>query len=140
MPWNKECDLISKIKRTLRERKFIEAYIKHQGNLTETYLEISPNCTRKSANELGRRWLEKVGFSLREQLDQMGLNDVYLVEKLKEGVNTDNLHVRIRYLDMIFKLKDRYPTEKNRTEEEHKVIVIGAIQTSREKLRKNLIY
>ena len=109
------------------------------GNLTEAYLELSPNCTRKSANELGRRWLEKVGFSLREQLDQMGLNDVYLVEKLKEGVNTDNLHVRIRYLDMIFRLKDRYPTEKNRIEEEHKIIVIGPPEEpAREKLRKKL--
>ena len=108
------------------------------GNLTEAYLELSPNCTRKSANELGRRWLEKVGFSLREQLDQMGLNDVYLVEKLKEGVNTDNLHVRIRYLDMIFRLKDRYPTEKNRIEEEHKVIVIGAKQMPEKKFKKNL--
>ena len=69
----------------------------------------------------------------------MGLNDVYLVEKLKEGVNTDNLHVRIRYLDMIFRLKDRYPTEKNRTEEEHKIIVIGAPkEPAREKLRKEL--
>ena len=105
------------------------------GNLTEAYLELSPNCTRKSANELGRRLLEKVGFSLREQLDQMGLNDVYLVEKLKEGVNTDNLNVRIRYLDMAFKLKDRYPTEKNRVEEEHKIIVIGAPKApAREKL------
>jgi hypothetical protein len=94
------------------------------GNLTEAYLELNPNCTRKSANELGRRLLEKVGFSFQELLDQRELNDVYLVEKLKEGVNTDNLNVRIRYLDMIFKLKDRYPTEKNRVEEEHKIIVI----------------
>ena len=109
------------------------------GNLTEAYLELSPNCTRKSANELGRRWLEKVGFSLQEQLDQMGLNDVYLVEKLKEGVNTDNLHVRIRYLDMIFRLKDRYPTEKNRVEEEHKIIVVGLPkEPAREKLRKEI--
>ncbi len=109
------------------------------GNLTEAYLELSPNCTRKSANELGRRLLEKVGFSLREQLDQMGLNDVYLVEKLKEGVNTDNLHVRIRYLDMIFKLKDRYPTEKNRVEEEHEIIVITPPEESvREKLIKKI--
>jgi len=109
------------------------------GNLTEAYLELSPNCTRKSANELGRRWLEKVGFSLREQLDQMGLNDVYLVEKLIDGVNTQNLNVRIRYLDMIFKLKDRYPTEKNRMEEEHKIIVIGAPkEPAREKLIKKI--
>lgn len=83
--------------------------------------------------------MEKVGFSLQEQLDQMGLNDVYLVGKLKEGVNTDNLNVRIRYLDMIFKLKNRYPAEKHRIEEENKIIVIGPPEEqAKEKLRKKL--
>ena len=42
---------------------------------------------------------------------------------------------------MIFKLKDRYPNEKNRIEEEHEIIVIGAPkEPAREKLIKKLIY
>ncbi|MCZ2846051.1 MAG: hypothetical protein O2U61_06120 [Candidatus Bathyarchaeota archaeon] len=77
--------------------------------------------------------MEKVGFSFQEILEQSELNDVYLVEKLKEGLATDNLNVRIRYLDMAFKLKDRYSNEKNKSEEEHKIIVIGSPQEGQAK-------
>lgn len=51
------------IKRTLKEKKFIEAYIKYQGNLTQAYLEISPGCKISSARVLGYRWLQKVNIS-----------------------------------------------------------------------------
>ena len=74
------------VKRTLKEKKFIEAYIKHQGNLTQAYLEISPGCKISSARVLGYRWLQKVNISAQELLDRLGLNDLALSQKLKEGL------------------------------------------------------
>jgi len=125
----------SNIKRTLKEKKFIEAYIKHEGNLTKAYLEISPGCSIPSARVLGYRWLQKVNIPAKELLDRLGLNDFALSQKLKEGLEAvkkvagaevPDHNVRVRYLDMAFKLKNTYPGEKGKPEEEKKVIVIGA--------------
>jgi len=131
------------IKRTLKEKKFIEAYIKHQGNLTQAYLEISPGCSIPSARVLGYGWLQKVNIPAQELLDRLNLNDVYLGQKLKEGLeatkkvsglDVPDHNIRVKYLDMAFKLKNAYPAEKRKPEEEREIIVIGA----KEKLIKKL--
>ena len=75
-----------KIKRTLRERKFIKSYIDNSGNATEAYLTISPKVKRDSAETLGPKMLVKVGISVSELLDKMGTTDFHLNEKLKEGL------------------------------------------------------
>jgi len=107
---------MNETKRNLRERKFIEAYITNGGNATRAYLAINPNCKEKSARELGHRMLTKVDIKIEKILDQIGLNDVYLAQKLKEGLESENLSIRIRYLDMAYKLKDVYPTERHKVE------------------------
>lgn len=157
------------IKRTIRERKFINAYIKSKGNATQAYIEISPDCKEESARVLGHRWLQKVNISVEELLDKMGLTDIQLHQKLKEGldatkvisvipfkpekakpgtgdlpdadsktidfIDVPDFNVRVRYLDMAYKLKDKYPAEKHKVEEE--IIVIGAKENKeREEKRK----
>ncbi|MBA7549983.1 hypothetical protein ES705_42488 [subsurface metagenome] len=126
---------MNETKRTLKEKKFIEAYIEHQGNLTQAYLKISPGCKISSARVLGYRWLQKVNIPAQELLDRLNLNDVILVKKLKEGLeatkkvagfDVPDHNVRVRYLDMALKLKNAYPAEKRKPEEERRVIVIGA--------------
>jgi len=137
-------------KRTLKQRKFINAYIKNKGNATQAYLEISPDCKEESARVLGYRWLQKVNISVEELFDKMGMTDAYLNQKLNEGLdatkvisvipippkevkpstgdlpnaNSKNIefidvpdfNVRVKYLDMAYKLKDKYPTEKHKLE------------------------
>lgn len=134
------------IKRTLKERKFITALIKHKGNATRAYLEISPKCKVESAAVLGYRMLRKVNLSVGELLDRMGITDAYLNDKLNEGLeatkvisvipippkkhqpstgdlpnaNEKNIefidvpdsNVRVKYLDMAYKLKGAYAPEK----------------------------
>lgn len=145
------------IKRTLRERKFIKAYIKNKGNATQAYMEINPNCKEESARVLGYRWLQKVNISVIELLDKMGLNDIELHKKLNEGLdatkvisvipippkeanpgtgdlpdaNSKNIdfidvpdfNVRFKYLDMAYKLKDKYPSEKHKLEVEGNITI-----------------
>jgi len=117
---------VNEIKRTLKEKRFIEAYIKYQGNLTQAYLEISPGCKISSARVLGYRWLQKVNIPAKELLDRLDLNDVCLGKKLKEGLEAVKViagkdipdhNVRVKYLDMAFKLKNAYPAEKRKPEE-----------------------
>ena len=43
------------IKRTLRERKFIKAYIENSGNATKAFLILNPTVKRKNAKEYGYR-------------------------------------------------------------------------------------
>jgi len=121
---------VNEIKRTLKEKKFIEAYIKHEGNLTQAYLEISPGCKISSARVLGYRWLQKVNISAQELLDRLGLNDLALSQKLKEGLEAVKVisgegkkkniipdhNIIVKYLDMAFKLKASYPADKSKVE------------------------
>ena len=126
---------MNEAKRTLRERKFIDAYIKNNGNSTEAYLAVNPEVKRKNASVYGIRMLEKVSIGVNELLDKLDLTDVCLGKKLMEGLeavkkvvgfDVPDHNVRVKYLDMAFKLKNAYPAEKHKIEEERKVIVIGA--------------
>ena len=74
------------IKRTLRERKFIKAYIENGGNATQAYLVLHPEAKRETAGELGYRMLKKVDISMDELLEMMGTTDAYLNQKLNEGL------------------------------------------------------
>jgi len=117
------------VKRTLRERKFIDAYIENNGNATESYLAISPDVTRDSAKELGKRMLQKVGLSIVEVLDKMGLTDPIISQKLIDGLKATrevgtgkdrkqvaDHHTIVKYIDMILKLKASYPADRSKLE------------------------
>ena len=123
---------MNETKRTLREKKFIEAYIENNGNATEAYLTLNPKVKRKNASVYGIRMLEKVSFKVKEFLDKLGLNNLALSQKLKEGLEAvkkvagaevPDHNVRVRYLDMAFKLKNTYPGEKGKPEEPEDVTV-----------------
>jgi hypothetical protein len=75
------------IKRTFKERQFIEAYINNHGNATEAYLSLYPNSSREAAKSSGSRMLTKANFSNEELLNEMGMTDAYLHNKLDEGLN-----------------------------------------------------
>ena len=117
------------IKRTLREKRFIEAYIENCGNATEAYLIVSPNVKRDSAKELGKRMVAKVGLSIVEVLDKMGLTDPVISKKLIDGLKatretgtgkdrkeTADHQAIVKYLDMILKLKASYPADRSKLE------------------------
>lgn len=60
--------------------------------------------------------LSNVKIEVENILSQIGLSNVYLMSKLKEGLETRNLSIRVRYLDMILKLKNIYPADRNKVE------------------------
>ena len=78
---------MEKLKRTLRVRKFIKAYIEKNGNATQAYMDLHPNCSKKSAGDLGYRMLKKVDISINELMEMMGTTDAYLNQVLNEGLN-----------------------------------------------------
>jgi len=77
---------MNETKKILRERKFIEAYLNNGGNSTEAFLAVNNKVNRNTAGVLGLRMLRKVKISIKDTLEQIGLTDVYLANKLKEGL------------------------------------------------------
>ena len=75
------------IKRTLRERKFIKAYIDNNGNATKAYMATHPKYTGDNANVMGCQYLKKLNISNDELMNMMGMTDAYLQEKLDQGLN-----------------------------------------------------
>jgi phage terminase small subunit len=88
---------MNETKKTLRERKFIEAYINNGGNATEAFLAVNNKVNRNTAGVLGLRMLRKVKISIKDTLDQIGLTDVYLANKLKEGLEATKV-IKVRYI------------------------------------------
>ena len=124
-----------RLKRTLKERKFITAYIENNGNASKAYKVTHPKYEGENAKVLGCRLLTKVNLTTNELLNEMGMNDEQLHEILKEGLGAkgtritklgefvfDDFFVRRQYLDMAYKLKGTYPPEKH--EETRKIIVL----------------
>ena len=122
------------IKRTLKERKFITAYIENNGNASKAYKVTHPKYEGENAKVLGCRLLTKVNLKTNELLNEMGMNDEQLHEKLMEGLeatkavgllaeSVDDFPTRHKYLDTAYKLKGVYPAEKH--EETRKIIVLG---------------
>ena len=123
------------LKRTLKERKFITAYIENNGNASKAYKVTHPKYEGENAKVLGCRLLTKVNLTTNELLNEMGMNDEQLHQKLLEGleadksivtkdevVTVDDFPTRHKYLDTAYKLKGVYPAEKH--EETRKIIVL----------------
>ena len=122
-----------KFKWTLRERKFIAAYIENSGNAAKAYLAINPKA--KHPRQYGYRMLQKVDISTNELLNEMGMTDAFLADVLQKGLSStktvgklvpvtiDDYAIIHKYLDTAYKLKGTYPAEKY--EETRRVIVLG---------------
>lgn len=132
------------LKRTLKERKFITAYIENNGNASKAYRVTHPKYEGENAKVLGCRLLTKVNLTTNELLNEMGMNDEQLHEKLLEGLDADksiaakdevitveDFPTRHKYLDTAYKLKGVYPAEKH--EETRKIIVLKKKEEDEEK-------
>lgn len=78
---------------TLKQRKWIKAYIE-TGNATEAAAQVYDCKDRDSANAIGSENLAKLSFG--DLMEQAGLTDKILNDKLQEGLNaTKQLGARI---------------------------------------------
>lgn len=129
MEKNTKADNNGKVKRTVRQKKFVEAYIALNGNAGKAYKSINPDVTMDSAKELGKRMLRKVDISISEILDKVGLSNPEVLKILKDGLTATRLsgtgesrkeildHTIIsKYIDMIFKLRAAYPADRAKLE------------------------
>lgn len=114
---------MNKLKRTIKEQEFLKAYIELKGNATKAYLRVFPHVKKSSAAELGSQLLKKIDISMAELLDKMGITDTYLNKKLQQGLNATsgtgdkkrpNYYVVAKYMDMVLRLKARYPIDETR--------------------------
>jgi len=57
---------MGKLKRTIKEREFINAYIELKGNATKAYLKVFPYVKKESARVLGCNLLAKLNIPMAE--------------------------------------------------------------------------
>ena len=127
---------MEKLKRTLKERKFIAAYIENNGNASKAYRVTHPKYKGENSHVLGCRTLIKVNITTNELLDEMGMNDEQLhgillkgleakktIPTKKELIDVDDFPTRHKYLDTAYKLKGTYPAEKHDIEERKTIVL-----------------
>jgi len=115
------------LKRTIKEQEFIRAYIDCKGNATKAYHQVFPHVSLESARRLASLLLSKLDIPITELLDLIGVDDHILTQKLNEGLTATrltgkeghkkkvpNYTVNQRYLDMILRLKAKYPVDQSR--------------------------
>jgi len=108
------------LKRSIKEQQFIKAYIECNGNATKAYSKVFPQVKKESARRLGSLLLSKLDIPMPELLNLMGISDHVINEKLQEGLNattkegTPRFYVRAKYLDMILRIKAKYPIDETR--------------------------
>lgn len=119
---------------TLKERKFVKGYVR-MGNATLAAMEAGyQSKTRAGLRVMASEKLRKLALPIKQLMDRMGLDDVALIEKLRDGLNAlfvktasheglivDQLayvdfETRREYLDIAFRLRGSYAPEKIREE------------------------
>ena len=128
--------------RTQKQIEFLDKYIGNGGNATKAWEDLHPDCNHNSAKQQGYKMMKKLDLGLTELFDRMGISDGMLAKKLKEGLDAKKVlsiipitkdkkdqsldpnnpqfkfvdfpdyGVRVKYLDMAYKLKGEYPTDK----------------------------
>ena len=111
-------ELKKKSKRTLKQSKWLKVYLE-TGNATEAAMQVYNCKNRVSARQIGWENITKLDFS--DFLEEAGVTDKLLQQKLMEGLNADksflemevpDFAVRHKYLETALKLKRRLNTKE----------------------------
>jgi len=97
-----------KDKLTPKEAKFLKAYL--QGKKLN---QCAKDAGCKSKNEqslsvMGHQIFKRLNISMSEVMDLKGLTDAYVEEKILEGIETDKLHIRDRYINLYGRFKGKF--------------------------------
>lgn len=129
---------------TLKQRKWLDLYIK-LGNATEAAWRVYDCKDRHSAESIGTENLHKLVPNIATLMDEMGLTDHALIQKVQEGLGAKvtefakhegkisderdcvDFPTRHRYLDTAFKLRGTYAPTKQQLEHGGEPMVLQVI-------------
>jgi phage terminase small subunit len=78
---------------TVKERRFLEAYLKGKSLAECAKYAGSKGKDRNSLKVIGHRMLTKINLSMDEVLDLAGVTDEVVARKLMEGLEADRLYL-----------------------------------------------
>lgn len=116
-------------KLTLKQSKWLKLYLDN-GNATESAFQVYDCKNRDVARNIGSENLSKLSFS--DFLEEAGVTDKLLQEKLMDGLNANksfmemempDMPTRHKYLETALKLK-RKLSDQNVTNNETKILVM----------------
>lgn len=110
---------------TLKQKKFVKEYIASNGNATKAVIEAGYSVkNRHVAEHIGYENLRKpeIREEVETQLAKAGLTDEKLAKLLKENIEAGvgrkaTASDSLRGIEMAFKLKDRFPSEKKQIQQ-----------------------
>ena len=117
-------------KRTLKQSKWLKLYLEN-GNATESAMQVYNCKDREVAATVGWENLRKLDFS--DFLEEAGLTDKLLQEKLMEGLNANksflememsDMPTRHKYLETALKLKRKLKDKSDVNIGEAKILVM----------------
>ena len=117
-------------KLTLKQRKWLKLYLDN-GNATESAFQVYDCKNRDVARNIGSENLSKLSFS--DFLEEGGVTDKLLRDKLIEGLNSDkigfedmspDMPTRHKYLETALKLKRKLNDKSDVNIEEAKILVM----------------
>jgi len=108
-------------KLTIKQRDFIKEYVENGGNGTKAALKAYDTSSPETASAIAKENLQKpqVRASLEEMMQANGLDDESLMLIHHGLLNDKNPLVRIKALEMAYKLKGKFETatqENNRNQ------------------------
>jgi phage terminase small subunit len=112
---------------TLKQRKFIKSYLS-TGNGTESALK-SYNTDKKTASQIAYENLRKpdIAKCILSAYKKIGIDDSFIAKQEKEGLLSNDLNIRHKYLDMSHKVKGDYKPENNL------VVNVGGVLTKEDR-------
>jgi len=135
-----------KPKLTLKQRAWLKHYIATR-NATEAARKAGYNGTPDSLRAIGAENIAKLSLPIAALMDQMGLSDALLLQKLEEGLGAVvtktathegsfsderqyvDFSTRHSYLDTALKLKGKYPAERKIVEgDSDKPIIVKVLK------------
>lgn len=98
---------------TLKEKKFVIEKVKGKSNI-KAVMQSHDVTTKGSAKSLSSQLMAKPGIqmSITELMDYCGIDKPYRIGRLKQIIDSSDLNVCHKGLDMSFKLDGSYAPEK----------------------------
>ena len=109
----------SKKKLTIKQRKFIKEFIK-SGNATESAKEAGYKGNNQTLRVMGNKLVtnDNIQLDISAALEKQKINDEYLVEKIKDGLNANkkdeaDYAIRHRFQETVHKLRGDFAPDKS---------------------------
>lgn len=119
---------------TNKEKKFVVEKVKGKSNIPAV-IQSHDVTTKNSAKSMASQLMAKpeIEMAIHELMDHCGINKTYRIRRLKQIIDSKDLNIAHKGLDMSFKLDGSYSPEKHTHHLSFAGLVIAATESRNRK-------